>query len=325
MTELTVIHRAVLPAVQPYDFRLSVRALGGFTPTNGDTVVVGERVRRALLRPPDAGAGAVLVDVGPAPGGIDLVVSEPSRLPRVGGSSPAGGLAPSEAAAIETAVSRWLGLDDDLAAFHAVAAHDLPMAPLLRVARGLHQVRFPSLAEAAVYFALTQRSTTWFATSRKRRLAASMGAAVVVDGVTLPAFPSLATVAGMSVDEMVTFAGNQQRAERVLGIARGLAALDEEWLRTAPYDEARRALLAVNGIGPFTAHGLLLRALGRPDDVPLEMLQFTQAATAVYGDPPPSPAELRERYGDQIGWWAYVTRTALGWLPTPEPAEAATG
>jgi DNA-3-methyladenine glycosylase II len=248
----------------------------------------------------------VLVDVGPAPGGVDLIVSASAPL-----SSPS---------AVETDVARWLGLSDDLSGFHARAAADPPMAPLLEVARGLHQVRFPSLAEAAVYFALTQRSTTWYARARKRRLAAAVGAAAVADGVSYPAFPSLATVAAMSVEEMVEFAGNPQRAQRVLDVARGVATLDDEWLRTAPYAEARRALLAVDGIGPFTAHGLLMRALGRPDDVPLEMLQFTQAAVAVYGEHPPSPAELRERYGDQIGWWAYVTRTALGWLPAPAPA-----
>jgi DNA-3-methyladenine glycosylase II len=267
--------------------------------------VDGDRVRRALLRPPDV---AVLVDVGPAPGGVDLIVSSSTAL-----SSPS-------VAAVEADVARWLGLSDDLSGFHARAAMDPPMAPVLEVARGLHQVRFPSLSEATVYFALTQRSTTWFARARKRRLAAAVGVAVVADGVTYPAFPSLATVAAMSVEEMIEFAGNRQRAERVLDVARGVAALDESWLRTAPYDEARRALLAISGVGPFTAHGLLIRALGRPDDVPLEMAQFTRAAAAVYGEPPPSPAELRERYGDQIGWWAYVTRTALAWLPEPAPA-----
>ena len=149
--------------------------------------------------------------------------------------------------------------------------------------------------------------------------------AVVADGVTYPALPSLATVAAMSVDEMVEFAGNRQRAERVLGVARGVAALDESWLRTAPYDEARRALLAINGVGPFTAHGLLIRALGRPDEVPLEMAQFTRDGGRDLRRAAAEPGQAAERSGDQIGWWAYVTRTALAWLPEPaarrRPAE----
>ena len=70
----------------------------------------------------------------------------------------------------------------------------------------------------------------------------------------------------------------------------------------------------MRGVGTFTAHALLLRVLGRPDDTPLEMAQFTGVAEAVYGGPPPSPAELREWYGPYVGWWAYLSRIGLGWL-----------
>jgi hypothetical protein len=54
------------------------------------------------------------------------------------------------------------------------------------------------------------------------------------------------------------------------------------------------------------------------------MAQFTQAAVAVYGDPPPTPAELRERYGPWIGWWAYYARTTERWLKSEEVAPAQT-
>jgi DNA-3-methyladenine glycosylase II len=104
----------------------------------------------------------------------------------------------------------------------------------------------------------------------------------------------------------------------------GLAALDEQWLRTGPYDQVRQALLAVPGIGGFTAHALLLRALGRPDDVPLEMAQFRRAAEAIYGDPPPSPDDLRGRYGPWVGWWAYLARTAASWVAPEARREPAT-
>ena len=103
----------------------------------------------------------------------------------------------------------------------------------------------------------------------------------------------------------------------------GVAALDEDWLRTAPYPEARDVLLHVRGIGTFTGHALLLRALGRPDAVPLEMAQFTGVARAVYGDDPPGPVELRDWYGPYVGWWAYLSRTGLGWLNQDSMASAA--
>ncbi|MGC9667888.1 hypothetical protein ACNTMW_15195 [Planosporangium sp. 12N6] len=55
-------------------------------------------------------------------------------------------LDPAEITAVERAVSRWLGLDDDVSDFLAVARADPAMAPVLAVTAGLHQVRFPSLA-----------------------------------------------------------------------------------------------------------------------------------------------------------------------------------
>lgn len=291
----------VLSATEPYSFDLSLRALAGFAPCSADHQIVDGHVRKALL----LGDEAVVVDVSP---GLALTVYA-ARPPDA-----------EQLAAVHRDVSRWLSLDDDLSGFLDAADRDPAMGPLLRVARGLHQVRFASLAEGAVYVTLTQRSTQWFATARKRRLMAERGPRLTVDGVDYAAFPSAATITALSDDELIGYAGNRQRAERVRGVAAGVAALDEEWLRTGPYEEVRRALLAVPGIGDFTAHALLLRVLGRPDDAPLEMAQFESAARAVYGDPAPSPAELRDHYGPWIGWWAYYARTASAWLPEPVPA-----
>jgi DNA-3-methyladenine glycosylase II len=132
-----------------------------------------------------------------------------------------------------------------------------------------------------------------------------------VDGVEHVAFPDFAA---LSTVDFERFAGNAARGQRIAEVVAGVAALDEEWLRRAPYPEARDALLHVRGVGTFTAHALLLRVLGRPDDTPLEMAQFTGVAEAVYGADPPGPQELREWYGPYVGWWAYLCRIGLGWL-----------
>jgi DNA-3-methyladenine glycosylase II len=303
MTDVTVVHRTLLPATAPYSFELSLRAMAGFAPCASDHQVIAGRVRKAFRSADDA----VVVEISPAGPGVELTMyaAEPPDADKL--------------ALLETDVTRWLSLDDDMSGFLVAAESDPAMAPLLHAAHGLHQVRFASLAEGAVYFALTQRSTQWFATARKRRLAADHGPGLEVDGVRHVAFPSLATVAALTDDELLRYAGNGQRLRRVREVVEGLLPLDEEWLRTGAYEEVRRALLAVPGIGAFTAHGLLLRVLGRPDDAPLDMAQFEAAATAVYGDPPPSGAELRERYGRWVGWWAYTARTARSWLPEPAP------
>jgi DNA-3-methyladenine glycosylase II len=265
-------------------------------------------VRKAFAHPADP-AHAVVADVGPRDDdtpGIALTVYAEAPLPA------------DVAVEIERRVDRWLSLSDERCGFLDVARDDPALAPLLAVAEGLHQVRFADLAEGAVYFTLTQRSTQWFAAARKRRLAAERGPRGVVDGVGYVAFPTLGSLIALGAEGLVGYAGSRQRAVRLHDVLSGIAALDESWLRTGPYDEVRAALLAIAGVGSFTAHAILLRVLGRPDDVPLDMAQFTKVAARLYGDPPPSPAELRQRYAPWVGWWAYLARTAAGWLPADD-------
>ncbi len=294
-----LVHTALLPAVPPFAVGASLRAMSGFAPCAGDQIVTADRVRKAF---PLSDTEAAVVEVAPGPDDVPGVAVAVFAERAVSAG---------EVGAIESRIRRWLSLDDDLGPFIAIARRDPAMRPILAATLGLHQVRFASLAEATVYFTLTQRSTQWYAAARKRRIAAEVGPRLTVDGVDYVAFPDFAVLSTVDFDR---FAGNPARGRRVAEVVAGVAALDEEWLRTAPYPEARDALLHVRGIGTFTGHGLLLRALGRPDAVPLEMAQFTGVAQAIYGDDPPSPVELRDWYGPYVGWWAYLCRTGLGWL-----------
>jgi DNA-3-methyladenine glycosylase II len=299
---LAPAHSALLSAVAPFSLAASLAAMSGFRPSAGDQLIMSDRLRKGLAHPDEPGE-AVVAEVAPRPDaapGVRLDVYAARPLSEAG------------ATAVERWVRAWLSLDDDMRPFLELAAADPPVAALLRVVDGLHQVRFGSLAEGTAYFALTQRSTQWFATARKARIAAELGPRATFEGEVFVAFPGLPELAALGADGLLPFAGNTQRAIRLAEVLAGVARLDEGWLRTAPYDEARRALLDVRGIGTFTASAILLRVLGRPDDVPLEMTQFTSVAAEIYGGSAPGPAQLRERYGPYVGWWAYLCRTALG-------------
>lgn len=293
-------HTALLPAVPPFSLSASLAAMSGFRPCAGDQAVRADRVRKGFAHPDDPRA-AVVVEVSPAPGGVHVGVYAERPLSGPGAQQ------------LERGVRAWLSLDDDLRPLLALAAGDPPVAELLRLVAGLHQVRFSSLAEGAAYFALTQRSTQWFATARKARIASELGRRIVFEGESYVAFPGLPELAALGPDGLFAFAGNAQRAVRLAEVLAGVAGLDESALRSAPYGEARSMLLGVRGVGAFTANAILLRVLGRPDDVPLEMAQFAAVTAEIYGPAAaPSAAVLRERYGPYVGWWAYLCRTALG-------------
>lgn len=219
-------------------------------------------------------------------------------------------------------MSDWLGLSDDLTGFLEIARDDPAMAPVLADTAGLHQVRFPSLAEGACYFVLTQRTSQRVAGIRKRRLAAEHGPRLTVDGTEFVAFPVLDRLAELGPDELARFAGNPRQTEYLTTVVHGLAELDEEWLRTAPYQEAFAALRGLHGVGDYTASAILLRALGRPDRIPMVMPQFTELIDRLYGGGV-RPADVAARYGRYQGWWGYYARTALGWRGDPHPGRAA--
>ena len=87
--------------------------------------------------------------------------------------------------------------------------------------------------------------------------------------------------------------------------------LDLESLATLPDDQVRLALLAIKGIGPWTAEIYLLMALLRPDAWPSSDLALGQAARRVKRLPgPPGPDELA-RLGEAYRPWRSVAARLL--------------
>ncbi len=83
--------------------------------------------------------------------------------------------------------------------------------------------------------------------------------------------PRPAAVAALDVDELATFQFSRRKAEYLTGVAQRIVAgeLDLQRLATAPADEVEAALLAVRGLGPWSAHYVMMRAFGFEDCVPV--------------------------------------------------------
>jgi DNA-3-methyladenine glycosylase II len=215
-----------------------------------------------------------------------------------------------------------VGARDDLRPFYALAAADPVMAPVVGELHGLHQVRFLGLEEIAVYCVMMQRTPIKVAAAYKQRFLARFGFEVAVGpDRTLRAMPELADLVHLGAAEiadalrgpadqsgkMITHRG---KAERIATVVREVHRIGEDFLVGAPYAAARDALLAIPGIGPFSAAAILLRGLGRVDEVPsLEM--FEEPGRARYGRAW-DPAWITRHYGRSIGTWAFYLKTAAG-------------
>ncbi|KAL1790595.1 N-glycosylase/DNA lyase isoform X1 [Sigmodon hispidus] len=141
-----------------------------------------------------------------------------------------------------------------------------------------------------------------------------------LDDVTYHSFPSLQTLAGPEVEAHLRKLGLGYRARYVYASAKaileehgGLAWLQQ--LRTAPYEEAHKALCTLPGVGTKVADCICLMALDKPQAVPVDV-HVWQIAQRDYGWHPntsqaksPSPVAnkelgnfFRNLWGPYAGW-----------------------
>jgi AraC family transcriptional regulator of adaptative response / DNA-3-methyladenine glycosylase II len=156
-----------------------------------------------------------------------------------------------------------LDLDADPVAVDDVLGSDPALAPLVAAAPGRRVPASPDAAELAVRAVLGQQVSVAGARTLTARLVRAAGTPLAEPVGTLThAFPRAAALAEADLTA-VGLTGSRRRTVHALAaaLARGDIALDPG----ADRQEAGRALVAVPGIGPWTAALVGLRGLADPD------------------------------------------------------------
>lgn len=269
---------------EPFDLAQSLRFMQRFPPMRDTCALTGDRVTAA-------------------------VALDGRAVPFTLSAAPSGGLAVETEDARCVEVARDLvGATDDLAPFYAAAAGDPAMAARVAALHGLHHVRFLTLGEIAVYAVLMQRAPMAMAARMKQKFLARFGLPVVPAGA-LRAMPELAQLCALDEGDIAEAIGHRRKAAMIAEVVRGVAAIGEAVLRTAPYEAARDRLLAIRGVGPFSAAAILLRGLGRMDELPW-MASFDEAGRALYGSGF-DRAQVEARYGRHIGYWSFYAKVGV--------------
>lgn len=194
-----------------------------------------------------------------------------------------------DVADLSTAIGRCrrlLDLDADPQAVDAHLSTDPALAPLVRSTPG---VRLPGAvdgAEMALRTVLGQQVSTAAAATQTARLVRalgmplpeSFGAAGGRAGKLTHLFPEPQLVAEAPDGSLPGLPANRRRTLRALA-----AALADGTVDLGPGSDRRAAeeqLMALPGIGPWTAHVVLLRGLGDPDAFPAADLGVRRAAAA---------------------------------------------
>ena len=226
-----------------------------------------------------------------------------------------GALGPAEREAVGRAVTWMLGLDQDLAAFYALARGEPKLAHVEERAQG-RLLRCPTLFEDAVKTILTT-NTSWAGTIRMvEALVSQFGDPLPADP-SRHAFPTPGQLAAADEETLRSTTRLGYRAPYVLELARAVAsgALDLESLKGTemPTAQLRKRLLAIKGVGGYAAANLLM-ILGRYDFVSIDSWAFKMVSHEWHGGEPVRAAEVEaafERWGEWKGlaywfWdWSY--------------------
>jgi DNA-3-methyladenine glycosylase II len=285
--------RLSIPVTQPYSFAQTIAFLRRFPPCQGDYVITDDSITAAVSVRGIARAFTLRA-------GNQLTIDLPRHADL------------DTQRALLARASDFIGAGDDLTALYAAAEDDPPFRKLVAQLHGLHHVRFLTLEEIAVYCVFMQHTPIKLASHYKRRFRDAFGIPIDVGGTTLRAMPELDQLVELDADTIAAAIGHPHKAAIVTDIIRGVAAIGETFLRTAPYAAARDALLAVRGIGPFSAAAILLRGLGRMDELP-SLRNFETEARSLYGRAY-DPAAIAHRYGTQIGYWSFYVKTGASRL-----------
>jgi DNA-3-methyladenine glycosylase II len=285
-----------IPASRPFSFPQTLAFLERFPPCRGEYLVEDQTLTAAVT----IGGKPHAFTLSGARG--DLMIEVDDTLPQPVRDK------------LARHASQFVGAEDDVAAFYDAARTDAPVAKLVKLLHGLHHVRFLTLPEIAVYSVMMQRAPINVAAALKRKFLAAFGKPLDVRGHTLRAMPELAELAELSVDQIASAIKHRPKAERIVDVIRGVRDIGETTLRDAPYSEARDALLAIRGVGPFSAAAILLRGLGRMDELPW-LPAFSEIARKLYGRAV-DHTSISKRYGTFIGYWSFYLMTGVPRLDT---------
>jgi DNA-3-methyladenine glycosylase II len=162
-------------------------------------------------------------------------------------------------------LDRLLGLGVDVSGFYRLAATDRHLGPLANRFRGTRPPRFPSVFEVLVNAIACQQITLTLGIRLLNSLVGRFGRGARRSATAAHAFPRPEDLAEVAPETLRPFGFSGQKARAIVTLAQQVASgeLDLEALAALDDQAALTRLLALRGIGRWSAEYALLRGLGR--------------------------------------------------------------
>ncbi|MXZ92846.1 MAG: DNA-3-methyladenine glycosylase 2 family protein [Chloroflexi bacterium] len=288
----------IIRPVAPYDFELTA---GQPNYSRDQEYKTEDYVDGAYIRLLDLGDKALLASVRSV-GSLD----EPELAVTLTGN----GLTDDDAERAAAQLAWLLGCNQDLRPFYDSVGGDSILAEVVREFYGYHNTRTASVFEALVQAVMGQQIATAVARIVRNLLIEHYGVRASIGGREWYAFPRAESLATAEVDDLRQLKLSVRKSEYIQGIAR--AALESadgfEGMHELPDEEVIQRMVALRGVGQWTAQWVLVRALARPDGFPIGDLALRRTVAALYFDGAEiTDGELLAFSGRWSPWRSYAT------------------
>jgi DNA-3-methyladenine glycosylase II len=295
----------------PCDFAKTLAFLRGFSPTAGEQTLAGDSVTKAVTL-----HGRAIAFTVRGSGTADA----PQISYQLLSERPIGD---DEHAIIADRIRFFLSLDDDLAPFYALGQADPAFAPIIARFYGLHHPKFLTPFEIACWAILAQRIPMPIAHRVKLSLVERWGTNITLPDGIYRAFPEPDQLAQVSRPDLLSVVRNERKVDYLRAVIAFFQEIDEQFLREGEYAQVAARIRGIKGIGEWSAHFILVRGLGRMEQVNATDRELAKAAAAIYNAGKPLPTgdlqQIIDHYGPTQGYWAYYARiAAMSQMPVTE-------
>ncbi|XVM19811.1 DNA-3-methyladenine glycosidase II [Bacillus subtilis] len=207
-------------------------------------------------------------------------------------------------------IHEWFDLDNDLTPFYEMAKADPLLKMPARKFYGLRVIGIPDLFEALCWGVLGQQINLAFAYSLKKQFVEAFGDSIEWNGKKYWVFPPYERIARLTPTDLADIKMTVKKSEYIIGIARLMASgeLSREKLMKMNFKDAKKNLIKIRGIGPWTANYVLMRCLRFPTAFPIDDVDLIRSIKILRNmNRKPTKDEILEISFSWKTWESYAT------------------
>jgi len=201
-------------------------------------------------------------------------------------------------------------LSRDLKPFYQQMKEDPLLEPLCKSFYGLRLIGIPALLEALSWSIIGQQINLTFAYTLKQRLVTALGERLHYEGTDYYLFPKAENIAEMSSADFSKWQYSDSKARYLIGVAQKIYEdkVNKQMLIKMSEEETLACLMQLKGIGPWSAHYVLMKCLRKTEAYPVDDVGLQNAIKGSLGySEKPSRVELEKFGANWYPWQAYAT------------------